>query len=168
MCDETQTKSLAMKKVLFLLLAVWMSAATFGQTLGQQTITFMNCINCDNYFEPNVNTLDMVGLIISADTILEMGDYDGICSQFYNEFPVENLPGVSSVFLRPDDADVRTIVVRKDVNGNTRAMYLLTWYGWLQSVDMQDFWFFDRLLLLFRYPDSNINQPILRKNEPFR
>ena len=157
-----------MKKVFIFLLAVSMTVTVFGQTLGQQTITFMNCVNCDNYFEPNVNTLDMVGLIISADTIPEMDDYDGIRSRFYDEFPVENLPGVSSVFLDPDDGDIRAVVVRRDIDGRTRAMYLLTWYGWLQSVDMQDFWFFDRLLSLFRYPDSNINQPILRKNEPLR
>lgn len=158
-----------MKKVFILLFAVCTTVTVFGQTIGQQTITFMNCLNCDNYFEPNVNTLDMVGLIISADTIREINDYNGIRSQFYDEFPVENLPGISSVFLDPDDADIRAIVIQKDIDEQTRAMYLLTWYGWLQSVDMQDFWFFDRLLFLFRYPNViNSNQPILRKNEPLR
>ena len=143
-----------------------MVATTLGQTIGQQTITFMNCLDCDNYYEPNVNTIDMVGLVISADTITEQEDYDGIRPQFYSEFSQENLPGVFSVFLDPDDADILAIVIRKNLNEETKAMYLLTRYGWLQSVDMQDFYFFDRLLLFFRYPFPK--QQILIREELFR
>lgn len=135
-------------------------------TLGQQTITFMNCIDCENYYEPEVNTIDMVGLIISADTIYDGTDYYEIHSKFYGEFSNGNLPGTTSVFLHPDDVDISAIVIRKNLDEETKAMYLLTEHGWLQSVDMQDFYFFDRLLLLFRYPFPK--QQILQKDELLR
>lgn len=157
-----------MKMFTIFVIAINMMVTTaFGQiTIGQQTITFMNCISCENYYEPEINTIDMVGLIISADTIYENEDFYEIYSQFYGEFPTENLPGVSSIFIRPDDADILAIVIRKNFNEETQAMYLLTKHGWLQSVDTQDFYLFDRLLLLFRYQIPK--QQILKINEPLR
>lgn len=157
-----------MKKLsLFFIIIGMMVMKVSGQiTLGQQTITFMNCVSCKNYYEPEVSTIDMVGLIISADTIYENEDLYGIYPQFYEEFPIENLPGVSSIFIKPDDTDILAIVLRKDLNDETKAMYLLTEYGWLQSVDMQEFYFFDRLLLLFRYPVPK--QQVLKISEPLR
>ena len=143
-----------------------MATTTTAQTtLGQQTITFMNCIDCEDYYEPEVNTIDMVGLILSADTIYDKFDYYEIHSNFYNEFRNCKLPGSITIFLDPDDSDILSIVIRKDSEENTKAMYLLTEHGWLQSVDMQDFYFFDRLLYLFRY---QADQPILIRKKPLR
>lgn len=157
-----------MKKLsLFFIIIGMMVMKVSGQiTIGQQTITFMNCIYCDDYYEPEINTIDMVGLIISADTIYENEDHDGIRSQFYDKFPVENLSELSILFLNPDDAYILAIVILKNFSEETRTIYLLTKHGWLQSVDMQDFRFFDRLLLIFRYPF--IKQQILQKEELFR
>lgn len=143
-----------------------MSATAFCQTLGQQTITFMNCVDCDKYFEPNVNTIDMVGLIISSDTIYETEDYDSISKKFYENFAKEKDSNTSYIFLNSDDMDILAVVIQKDIYEQTRAMYLLTHFGWLESVDMQDFSFFDKLLLLFRQPTQQ--QVILKRNEFYR
>ena len=158
-----------MKKVLLLLIAIGMMATTsFGQiVLGQQTVTFMNCRECDDYFELQVVTLDMVGLLMSADTIDESIDSNGMCADFYSNFAAGNLPGVKSVFLRVDDEAVPFAVIRKDYNDETKAIYLSTIYGWLESVDMQDFRYFDRIRLLFEYP-LEFERKILMEDLPLR
>ena len=159
-----------MKKVLLLLIVIGMMAtAAFGQiVLGQQTVTFMNCRECENYYEPEVDVLNLVGLVISSDTILEYEDCSGISESFYSEFPKWTVKSVD-VFLRTDDdVDISHIVIRKDLDNQTKAMYLLTQKGWLQSVDMQDFRFFDRLVLWFTSPLPKSQVPVLRKNEMFR
>ncbi|MBQ2600370.1 hypothetical protein II582_03220 [bacterium] len=160
---------MVMKKVLLLLIVIGMMAtAAFGQiVLGQQTVTFMNCRECENYYEPEVDVLNLVGLVISSDTILEYEDCSGISESFYSEFPKWTVKSVD-VFLHPDDVDISYIVIRKDLDNQTRAIYLLTQKGWLQSVDMQDFRFFDRLVLWFTSPLPKSQVPVLRKNDMFR
>lgn len=159
---------LVMKKVLLLLIAIGMMVTTFGQIIGQQTITFMNCRECENYYEPEVDVLNLVGLVISSDTIPKDEDYYGIYERFYSEFPKWTMVKSVDVFLHPDDVDISYIIIRKDLDNQTKAIYLLTQKGWLQSVDMQDFRFFDRLVLWFTSPLRKSQVPILRKTEMFR
>ena len=161
---------LIMKKVFFLLLAVWMSAATFGQSSDLETITLMSCVQCDDYFELEIGVDEMVKLVLSCNTVSETNDSFGIRAQFYEEFPEETLPGVTGIFLNSqDNFDTLSIVIRKDLTGETRAMYLLTKFGWLQSVDMQEFNAFDESLWLSKYGDyDQFYRTILRRNELLR
>lgn len=159
-----------MKKVFILLLAVWMPAATFGQNSDLETITLMSCVQCDDYFELEIGVDEMVKLVSSCTTVLETNDSFGIRVQFYEEFPEETLPGVTGIFLNSQDSfDTISIVVRKDLTGETRAMYVLTKFGWLQSVDMQEFYIFDERLWLSKYGDLNYyRDPILMKEQLLR
>lgn len=162
-----------MKKVLFLLFAIGMMATTLkvsAQNVYEmdETITFMNCVQCDDYFELEIDVNEVVKLVLSCNAVSETNDLFGIRVQFYEEFPEETLPGVTGIFLRSqDDFDTLSIVIRKDVTGETRALYVLTKFGWLQSVDMQEFYAFDKLLWLSKYGDfDEYFGPVLRK--PFR
>jgi len=135
-----------------------------------ETITFMNCVQCEDYFELEVNMDTLVNLILSSNMVPETNDLLGIRAQFYGEFPENMLPGVTGIFLNlQDDFDTLSIVIRKDLTGETRAIYVLTKFGWLQSVDMQEFYYFDELLWLSKYDNYNqFYRPVLRKNEMFR
>ena len=147
-----------MKKVLFLLVTIGMMVTTVSaQELGdEKTITLMNCVYCDDYFELEVNTDEMVKLVLSCNVVPEIGDTTGIREYFYDAFPEKSLPGVTSIFLMTqDDEDVLFIILRKDIIGETCDMYLLMKYGWLRSVDMQEFYYFDELLWLSKYGKYN-------------
>ena len=154
-----------MKKFFFLLIAIWMMTTTAVSQNPNETITFMNCVQCEDYFELEVNVDTLVNLILSCNTVPETNDLLGIRAQFYGEFPENMLPGVTGIFLNlQDDFDTLSFVMRKDLTGETRAMYVLTKFGWLQSVDMQEFYYFDELLWLTKYDDYNqFYRPVLRE-----
>lgn len=156
-----------MKKFFFLLIAIWMMTTTaVSQNPNEtETITFMNCVQCEDYFELEVSVDTLVNLILSCNTVPETNDLLGIRAQFYGEFPENMLPGVTGIFLNlQDDFDTLSIVIRKDLTGETRAMYLSTKFGWLQSVDMQEFYYFDELLWLSKYDNYNqFYRPLLRE-----
>lgn len=145
-----------------------MSAATFGQNSDLETITFMSCVQCDDYFELEIDVDEMVKLVLSSNTVPETNDLFGIRTRFYEEFPEETLPGVTGIFLNyQDNFDTLSIVIRKDLTGETRALYAYTKFGWLQSVDMQEFYYFDELLWQSKYGDfDEFYRPVSRK--PFR
>ena len=159
-----------MRKVFILLLVGCMSAATFGQNSDLETITLMSCVQCDDYFELEIGVDEMVKLVSSCTTVSETNDSFGIRAQFYEEFPEETLPGVTGIFLRSqDDFDTLSIVMRKDLAGETRAMYVLTKFGWLQSVDMQEFYIFDERLWLSKYGDyDQFYRPVFKKDDLLR
>ncbi len=147
-----------MKKVLFLLVTIGMIVTTVSaQELDDgKTITFMNCVECMDYFEWEVNTDKIAQLVLSCRVVPEVDDPTGIRKRFYDAFPEKNLPGVTSIFLMTqDDEDVLFIILRKDIIGETCDMYLLMKYGWLRSVDMQEFYYFDELLWLSKYGKYN-------------
>ena len=159
-----------MKKFFFLLIAIGMMATTAVSQNPKETITLMSCVQCDDYFELEIDVDEMVKLVLSCNTVSETNDLFGVRAQFYEKFPEETLPGVTSIFFNlQDDSDTLSIVLRKDVTGETRAMYVLTKFGWLWSVNMQEFFDFDRLLWLSKYGDfDEYFGPVLRQNEPFR
>lgn len=163
---------LIMKKFFLLLSVIGMMATTVSaQNLDEtETITLMNCVQCMDYFELEVNTDEMVQLILSCRVVPEIDDSSGIREHFYGDFPEETLPGVSSIFLRSQDVeDVLFVILRKDITGETRAMYVLAKFGWLQSVDMQEFYVFDRLIWQSKYGDLNYyRDPILMKEQLLR
>lgn len=158
-----------MKRCLFFLIAIEILATTTAQN-SDETITLMNCVECMDYFEQEVNSDEMVQLVLSCRIVPEIGDSSGIRKQFYGNFPEKNLPGVTSIFLMTqDNEDILFVILRKDITGETRAMYILTQHVWLQSVDMQEFYYFDELLWLSRYGDfDEFYRPVLKKNELFR
>ena len=159
-----------MRKVFILLWAFWMSAATFGQNSDPETITLMNCVQCDDYFELEIDVNEMVNLVLSCNIVSETNDSFEIRAQFYEEFPEETLPGVTGIFLNSQDSfDTLSIVIRKDLTGETRAMYVLTKFGWLQSVDMQEFYIFDERLWLSKYGDyDQFYRPVFKKDKLLR
>ena len=60
-------------------------------------------------------------------------------------------------------------MVRKDLTGETRALYVFTKFGWLQSVDMQEFYVFDWLILHSKYGDFDYYpDPILIEEQLLR
>lgn len=159
-----------MKKFFLLLTVIGMMTTTVVSQNPNETVTFMNCIQCEDYFELEVNVDTLVNLILSCNTVSETNDLVGIRARFYEEFPEETLPGVTGIFLNyQDNFDTLSIVMRKALTGETLAIYLSTKFGWLQSVDMQEFYDFDKLLWLSKY--DNFDEyfgPILRKNEILR
>lgn len=159
-----------MKKVLLLLFATGMMATTLGAQNSKETITLMSCVQCDDYFEMEIDVDEMVKLVLSSNVVSETNDLFGVRTRFYEEFPEETLPGVTGIFLRSqDDFDTLSIVIRKDLTGETRALYVLTKFGWLQSVDMQEFYAFDKLLWLSKYGGfDEYFGPVLRQNELLR
>lgn len=159
-----------MNKILFLLIAIGMMVKTVSAQNPEETITLMSCVQCEDYFELEFSVDEMVNLVLSCNTVSEINDLSGIRARFYEEFPEETLSGVTGIFLNYQDSfDTLSIVMRKDLTGETRAMYVLTKFGWLQSVDMQEFYYFDELLWLSKYDNYNqFYRPVLRKNEMFR
>lgn len=159
-----------MKKFFLLLTVIGMMTTTVVSQNPNETVTFMNCIQCEDYFELEVNVDTLVNLILSCNTVPETNDLVGIRAEFYEEFPEEILPGVTGIFLNyQDNFDTLSIVIRKDLTGETRALYVLTKFGWLQSVDMQEFYAFDKLLWLSKYGGfDEYFGPVLRQNELLR
>ena len=159
-----------MKKFFFVLIAIGMMVTTaVSQNLDEDksTLTFMNCVQCQDYLEVELKTDEVVNLVLSACIVPETSDSSGIRAYFYETFPEEMLPGVVSLFLMTKNDDNLFIVMRRDLTGETRAMYILTQYYWLQSVDMQEFYYFDELLWQSKYGDfDEFYRPVLRK--PFR
>lgn len=159
-----------MKKILFLLIAIGMVVTTAVSQNPRETITLMSCVQCDDYFELEIDVDEMVKLVLSCNTVSETDDSFGIRARFYEEFPEETLSGVAGIFLNyQDNFDTLSIVIRKDLTGETRALYASTKFGWLQSVDMQEFYAFDKLLWLSKYGDfDEYFGPVLRQNELLR
>jgi hypothetical protein len=161
-----------MKKFFFVLIVIGMMATTVSaQNVDEkETITLMNCVQCMDYFELEVNTDEMVQLVLSCRVVPEIDDPSGIREQFYGDFPEKGLPGVTSIFLMTQDVeDVLFVILRKDLTGETRAMYVLTQHMWLQSVDMQEFYYFDELLWRSKYGDFDYYpNPILMKEQLLR
>lgn len=157
---------LIMKKFFLLLSVIGMMATTAvsqNPDEDKSTLTFMNCVQCLNYREVELKTDEVVNLVLSACIVPETSDSSGIRAYFYEMFPEEALPGVVSVFLMTKNDDL-FIVMRRDLTGETRAMYILTQHGWWQSVDMQEFYYFDELLWRSKYGDfDEFYRPVLRK-----
>jgi len=138
--------------MLFLLYIIDMMVATcWSQDLiTDQTITFMNCVSCENYFEVNISTVEMAGIVALSDTVNIDENLDQelkiSIQEFFNQYPEET----NNVFFKPKDSNINLIVVSKFPNENTRSMYMKTQYYWVQSVDTQEFDFFDLMLSYFR------------------
>ena len=155
---------LVMNKILFLLIAIGMMVTTVSAQNPEETITLMSCVQCDDYFELEIDVYEMVKLVLSCNVVSEIDDSYGIRTRFYEEFPEEMLPGVTGIFLTyQDDFDTLSIMIRKDLTGETRALYAYTKFGWLQSVDMQEFYYFDELLWQSKYGDfDEFYRPVFR------
>lgn len=159
----------AMKKFFLLLTTIGMMMTTAVSQNLDNTITFMNCIQCEDYFELEVNVDTLVNLILSCNTVPETNDLFGIRTKFYEEFQEETLPGVTGIFLKyQDNFDTLSFMIRKALTGETLAIYVATKFGWLMSVDMQEFYAFDRSLLISKYGNFYEYSPFLRKEEILR
>lgn len=162
-----------MKGVLFWLVAIWMMVTTVSaQNLDEEKTITMSCVKCDDddYFELEIDVDEIIKMVLSCNIVSETCDSLGIRTKFYEEFTEKSLPGVTSIFLTyRDDFDTLSIVLRKNLTGETCTLYVSTVFGWLQSVDTQEFYAFDRLLWLSKHGGFNkYFSPILRENELFR
>ena len=63
-----------MKKVLLLLFATGMMATTLGAQNSKETITLMSCVQCDDYFEMEIDVDEMVKLVLSSNVVSETND----------------------------------------------------------------------------------------------
>ena len=124
-------------KKFFLLTVTEMMTTTAVSQNPKETITLMSCVQCDEYFELEIDVDEMVKLVLSYNTVSETDDSFGIRARFYEEFPKEPLPGVTGISLNyQDNFDTLSIIMRKALTDKTLVIYVFKKFRWLQSVNI--------------------------------
>jgi len=118
-----------MKRLFFLLLAIWMMTATAvsAQENGS-TISFTNEIGCGIEYSIPV----LVDIISSADTLYEDKETDRLIEEYSKEFPSCGPDEPAVLILVPDDEYFNVIFIQEDPDGEILTLRILTDEGWLE------------------------------------
>ena len=143
-----------MKKILFLLLAIWMMAttATLAQESKGSTISFTNEIGCKIEYTLPV----LVDILTSCDTLYYEDEANHLIAEYSKEFPSSGPDEPAVLILVPDDEYFNVIFIQEDSEGEILTLRILTNDSWLECenephsrelIDLSEFIAFVQYLL---------------------
>jgi len=115
-----------MKRLFFLLFAIWMMTTTTVAQENGSTISFTNEIGCRTKYDITV----LVDIISSADTLYE--NVESLMKEYDEEFPSNDPNEPAILVLIPNDDYFNVIFIQEDIEGEILTLRILSEDGWLE------------------------------------